>query len=99
MLDENDELKAFLIQFDNGYLTVGLDFNLYEIVTTGENSFLIKSKKHYLTLNILLPLLAFSLTLLFAFLHTKIARISLREVYFTLFLIISGSIAFLFLLL
>lgn len=48
LLDENDELKAFLIQFDNGYLTVGLDLNLYEIVTTGGNPFLNKSKKHYL---------------------------------------------------
>jgi len=48
LFNEHDELIAYLISFDNGYLTVGLDLNLYDLSTTGDVPFLVLDQKNYL---------------------------------------------------
>ncbi len=48
LYDEHDELKAFLIKFDHGYLTVGVDLNIYDVKTEGSLPFYVVGDKNYL---------------------------------------------------
>jgi len=48
LYDRNDELSAFMIVFDNGYLTVGTDLNLYEIETEGVPPLIDITSRNYL---------------------------------------------------
>lgn len=48
LYDENDLLKAYLIEFDNGYIIVGHDLYLYEVETIGQAPLIIRNQKNYL---------------------------------------------------
>lgn len=48
LYDEHDEIKAYMLIFDQGYLTVGLDLYLYEIQTEGSPGFIHSNSRIYL---------------------------------------------------